>query len=169
MIGNTPNGAPFVPVDGIGISKLVNITGTGALAAQLLQLEGSVRIIDQYALIEAITTKTNATNVYATLWDGTVSVDLTLDGVDISAAPVGSLFTKDNVAASTYSVNSADQGRLNDLEWGGTGRPFTVTQKNGVDTFLRFHLTTTDNPIDFDMRVFFRYIPLGPTSRLYFL
>ena len=143
------------------ISKLVRVTGTGSIVASLLQLVGSVRIIEQYAIITDITTLNNATAIYATIYDGTVSIDLTADGIVLSGAPVGTMFLKDQLAANAYSVNISDQCRMNEvIDTKKAGRPFTVTQKNGVDTFLRLHLTTTDAPVDFTVFVVFKYFPI---------
>ena len=142
------------------IEETVNITGTGAITASLLQLTGTVKVVNQWAEITAITTLTNATNVYATLWDGTNSVDLTADGLTLSTATVGSFFTKDKVSTDPYSANIADQCRLLETTIDRfAGRPFAITQKNGADTFIRFHLTTTDAPIDFTIKIVFEYIP----------
>ena len=162
LSGNANNSANdmFVRAGGIKLEKTINITGTGAITASVLQLTGTVKVINQWAEITAVTTLTNATNVYATLWDGTNSVDLTSDGLTLSGAPVGSFFTKDQIASSPYSANIADECRL--LETTAdrfSGRPFSITQKNGADTFIRFHLTTTDAPIDFTIKIVFEYIP----------
>jgi len=162
-VDETANSAKelLIRSSGMKISKSVRITGTGALTANVLQLTGTVNVISQWALLTSITTLVNATGVYSSLWDGTVPIDLTADGIVLSGAPVGSFFTKDQVAAQTYSSNIADQGRLLETladRW--AGRPFIVTQKAAADTFIRFHLTTTDAPVDFTMLVFFEYLPM---------
>ena len=43
------------------IVKIVRITGNGALTANILQVFGSVRILEQYANLMAVTTPVNAT------------------------------------------------------------------------------------------------------------
>ena len=147
---------------GFVIEKDTHITGTGAVTANVLQLTGTCLILNQWAEILTITTKTNMTNVYATLWDGTTSTDLTADGLTLSTAPVGSFFTKDKVSTETYSANIADQARsLETLGDKKAGRPFIVTQKNGADTFIRFHFTTTDAPLDMTMKIYFEYLPMN--------
>ena len=147
---------------GYRIMTSANITGTGAVSANVLQLTGTVLIISQWAEIKSITTLTNMTNVYASLYDGTNSVNLTADGLDLSSATVGSFFTKDQVASQTYSASIADQARLLEtIDAKKAGRPFTVTQKNGADTFIRFNFTTTDNPVDIDMDIYFEFVPMN--------
>ena len=99
MIGND-----WIPEERT-ISKLIRVVGTGSIVAPLLKLVGSVRVLEQYAIITAVTTLVNATAIYATLYDGTVSIDLTADGAVLSGAPVGTMFLKDQLAANAYSVN----------------------------------------------------------------
>ena len=155
----------------VTISKSIRVTGTGSIVANILRLEGSVRILEQYAVITAVTTLTNATGVYATLWDGTNSEDLTLDGAVLSGAPVDTMFLKDKVATQQYSVNVADQCRVNEVtDTKKAGKAFTITQKHDTDTFIRLHLTSTDNPVDFTVFVTFKYEPIMYNgSTLYFL
>ena len=154
----------------IEIRKTFRITGTGALVASLLKVTGSVRIINQYAVIKSITSLINATNVYATAYDGTVSENLTADGAVISGFAVGSIFFKDLDFTQVYTTLNADQVRFNEVLLDNkAGKPFTIVQKNGVDTFIRFHLTTTDTPIDFEAEVTFLYEALGEGSKLEFL
>lgn len=155
---------------GLHISKSIDISkAAGTYAENILQLTGSVIITNQWAVIESVTTLTNLTNAYATLYDGTNTVNLTADGAVLSGAPVGSYFTKDQVAAQPYSVNLSDQCRmLETLEDRKSGRPFTVTQKNGTNTYIRFHFTTTDNPVVFTVKIHFEYVPIN-NSTLVFL
>ncbi len=139
---------------------IVNATlgGTGAQTVNVFKVTGSVKILSQHAIIKRVGTLTNLTNMYATLYDGTNTVNLTADGATLSGLPVGTLFAKDKVAAEVYSVSDASQCRLLEtLSDRFVGRPFIVTAKNGADTFIRFHYTTTDNPVDFDMEIHFEY------------
>jgi hypothetical protein len=139
----------------------VNITGTGSLTVNFFQVTGTVLIIDQYAELTSVTTLTNCTDVYATAYDGTNTVQLTkTPGAVLSNAPVGSFFTKNRVASETYTVLLADQVRVDEPTL-KIAQPFHVVQKNGADTFIRFHLTTTDNPIDFNMDVWFWYVGIN--------
>lgn len=144
------------------IVKEVSIVASpGSWAINVFQLFGSVRIVDQFAEITEITSLVDCTNVYASLYDGTASMNLTNDGIDLSGAPVGTLFTKDKEVTQAYSVSKADQCRVNEIiQDVKIGKPFTVTQKSEVDTFLRFHLTTTDDPLSFKMLLKFVYAPL---------
>jgi hypothetical protein len=165
----TGNGAQ--PLEEIKIEKAVRITGgPGAITLNFLQLTGSVRVVAQYAVITEITTLTNLTGLQGTLFDGTVTQDLTAVGVALSGAPLGTLFTKDKVSTDPFSICVADQARYNEVtDEKKVGRPFTITQKNGVDTFVQLKMSTTDSPVDFIAHVTFCFIPLNGNSNLVFL
>lgn len=143
------------------IKELTISAAAGSHAINVFKLTGSVRIIEQVAEITEITTLTNCTGMYADLWDGTVSKSLTADGAVISGVPVGTMFTKDKDIAEIYSVSDASECQVSEVTTEEEfGRPFNITQKSGVDTFIRFHLTTTDDPISFKMLLKFVYTPL---------
>jgi hypothetical protein len=149
------------PADKVTWHFNVPIGGTGAQTLNVFKVHGSVRVIEQYAEIIEATTLTNCTAVYADLYDGTNTVDLTANGATLSGAPVGTIFTRDKVATQPYSVSVADQCRMSEvLSTPIVGLPFTVTQKNGADTYIRFHYTTTDAPIDFVMLLRFCWSPV---------
>ena len=147
---------------GFEISKIVNITGdTNSYNTNVLQLTGTVLIVNQWAEITVTTDLTNMTGVYASLYDGTNTVNLTADGLVLSTATVGSFFTKDQIATEIYSSNIADQCRL--LETVANkyaGRPFIITQKNATNTYIRFNYTT-NTTLDITVRIVFEYIPLN--------
>jgi len=135
-----------------------SIGGTGSQIVNVFEFTGTVLIIDQWAEITRVGTLTNLTNMYATAYDGTNTINLTSDGASLSGAPVGSFFTKDKISSETYTVNLSDQCRV--IETSGdkkAGRPFILTAKEGATNYIRFHYTTTDNPVDFDIKIFFEY------------
>jgi hypothetical protein len=139
----------------------VPIGGTGSQTLNVFRVYGTIRVINQHAEIIEATTLTNCTNVYATLYDGTNTINLTLDGATLSGAPVGTFFTRDQDSSNAYSVATADQCRMSEVVSDkDIGRPFTVTAKNGAATYIRFHYTTTDSPIDFVMRLRFVWEPV---------
>jgi len=134
------------------------IGGTGAQTVNVFEFTGTILVIDQWAEITRVGTLTNLTNMYADIYDGINTVVLTLDGATLSNMPVGTFFTKDKVAASAYSVSDASQCRLLETQdVKKAGRPFSITAKNGATNYIRLHYTTSDNPVDFDMKIFFEY------------
>ena len=94
------------------ITKEVTITGNGATVLNVFKFTGTVRILNQEAGITEVTDMTTCTDVYFTAYDGTNTVSLTSNGIDLSGATVGTYFTKDRVATETYSLSNSDQVRL---------------------------------------------------------
>jgi hypothetical protein len=134
------------------------ITGdTETVTTNVFAFTGPVRIVDQWAVITDTTAITNATNVYADIYDGTNTVLLTADGMTLSGATVGAFFTKDKLVTDAYSLIDADQCRmLETLDVKKIGRPFLINGKNGVTNYIRFHVTT-NTTLDFSMFVHFEY------------
>ena len=152
----------------VGIKTVVssvNITGNNdSYNTNVFLLAGAVTVLEQYAVITAVTDLTNMTDVYADLWDGTNSVPLTkTPGLDLSGYSVGSFFTKDEVATSTYSSMNADQCRMLEAGFRTAGRPFTVNAKNGANTYIRFNYTT-NTTLDFTMDIYFYHRVLDSGS-----
>lgn len=149
------------------IEGIVNITGNGATVLNVFKFTGTVRILNQEAVIMAVTDIVTCSNVYATVYDGTNTKDLTADGIDLSGVSVDTYFTKDKIATETYSLNASDEVRvLETLDDRKAGRPFSVTAKNGVDNFIQFRFTGDANT-DFDMFVKFDFeIVNGATIEL---
>lgn len=164
MIGNGAQPQIEIP-----IWKRIHVTGSGDIVANVLQITGSVNIVSQYAALKEVTDITNATNVHATLYDGTNTKDLTADGATLSGAPVGTLFLKDRETTDPYTVLMSDECRVNEvLQTNRIGKPFEITQKNGADTFIQLRLKTSGS-VDFVVDVFFRFQKLGLDSNLVFL
>lgn len=137
------------------------ITGTGTVNTNVLKVTGTVQVISQWAIITEVTTLTNMTNVYADVWDGTNSVPLTKTTTcTLSNAPVGTYFSKDLISTEPYTVNMADQCRMSEMPTKNFSYPFIVTANNGSTTYIRFNYTTTDNPINFKMSVYFNWLPV---------
>jgi hypothetical protein len=152
------------------IQKTLRVIGTGSITANVLQITGTVRVIQQYATITSVTSLNNATGVYADAYDGTNAEILTADGAVLSGCPVNTFFTKDKDSSETYTVSKADQIRKTEVSAEAEiGLPFTLTQPYEIDSFIRLHLTTTDTPVDFKIHVVFKYLPLSPGSKLVFL
>ena len=137
------------------------IGGTGAQTINVFQFTGTLRVLDQYAMITRVGTLTNFTGMYADVWDGTNSVLLTdnTPGASLSGAPVGTYFTKNMDETQPYTVLMSDEVRVDEPDAGDkkVSQPFTANPKNGATNYIRFHYNTTDNPVDFDMTIYFIY------------
>ncbi len=132
----------------------------------VFKLIKSVTVADQYAEIKSITNLTNMTDVYADLWAdtggaGTIIDNLTAPGANLSGLSVDSMFTKDRESAEQYSILPSATGKVHEVRFGDDiGLPFTVTQRYGVDTYIRF-CYSTNTILDFWMDIFFRWIPIN--------
>lgn len=146
-------------------NKSVNIVAdTETLIVNLFKFKRTIRLLDQWAMITNIVSLADCTNVYGTIYDGTTSIDLVADGIDLSGASVGTFFTKDKIATETFSLSEASQCRLNETETTKRiGRPFTITAKYGVDNVIRLHLTTS-TAIEFTLYIYFEYELLDGAS-----
>ncbi len=141
--------------------ELAISAASGSHNVNVFKVTGSVRILEQYAEITEITTLTNLTALYSTLYDSSASVDLTADGAVLSGLPVGTMFTKDKAATEEYTVCSAAAGCVNETASDKkVGKPFTVTAKTGADTFIRMNFSTTDDPVSFKMLLVFEWEPI---------
>jgi len=137
------------------------ITGTGTVNINVFQVTGTIRVLNTWAQITEVTTLTNLTNMYADVYDGTNTIDLTKNtGASLSGASVGTFFTKDKASTETYSIALNDQVRVLE-QTNKISVPFYITQKVATDTYIRFNFTTTDDPVSFKMTVWFEYLPIN--------
>jgi len=142
----------------------------GAQVVNVFQVTGAVRILNQWARITDVTLMDNVTAVYATLYDGSTTTDLTADGIVLSNLGVNTYFTKDQLSAQTYSLLSgATSGVLETLQDRNAGRPFTVNQKFGANTYIQLRATAGGSEQSFKMVLHFDYRLLNGGSNLEFL
>jgi hypothetical protein len=141
------------------LEKTIRIQANNEIKSiNVLQFIGTVEIISQYAEILSVINASNMTNVYADIWDGTNSKNLTKSspGADFSGLCAGSFISKLGSITEEYEVNIATENRISDIDPGDVGQPFLITAKNGVDNFIRLNFTT-NTILDFVMKVFFKY------------
>jgi len=145
------------------IDEVVTISAAaGSHTINVFQLTGSVWVMDQWAEITEVTTLTNLTNMYATLYDGTNTVTVTADDATISNFPVESIFGKTEDETQPYTAVDSSQCRL--TVPGASKKlayPFIITQKNGANTYLQLHITTTDDPVSSKLRLLFTWRPIN--------
>jgi hypothetical protein len=137
----------------------VNVIANNETVNQnVLKFTGTIEVVAQYAEITEVTATSNMTNVYADIWDGTNSKNLTKSdpGSDFSGLCAGSFFSKLGILTEEYIVNIASENRIGDLDNSDIGHPFLITAKAGVDNFIRFNYTT-NTVLNFKMHVFFKY------------
>ena len=110
----------------------------------------------------------NNTAAYWRLNDGTAQSSITLStGTTLTAAPVGSMIVKKDVASAALTLLSSSQERVSEPTTLETlyFSPFVVQQKTGaVATNIEFVYSTTDNPTTGAIQFYLGWIPLTSTS-----
>ena len=137
----------------------------GSANVNCFQITGSVEIYRIYGAIKTATTLTNCTATYFDLFTAGDAADVITknDGV-LSGMPAGTFFSKEGVKTVTMTV--LDPSTIIVTEPATDKKqftPFIITQKTGVDTFVRFNYTTTDAPANavFTIYVEYRKPPSG--------
>jgi hypothetical protein len=160
---NSPLDILYRDRKGHKIVNSVHITGDNdSYNLNIFQLNGTVKILTHYALITEITNLSNMTDAYLDLWDGTVSIPFTSNSLDLSGVPVGTFFIKDQDATEPYSICIADQCRVHEMKDDKIEEAW-ITQKNGVDTFIRLNFTT-NTILDFWVDMYIIYENINNSS-----
>lgn len=152
---NSVEGA-VIRAGGKHTTKTITLSANNTSASvNVFQLTGSVLVKGIHGEVILVTTLTNLTNAYFDLWDGTNSVPLTkITGASMSGFGVGSFFLKDADVSSSLSTIQNDQCRIKE---GATGnkalQEFIATQKISTNTYIRFNYTTTDAPINAELKI----------------
>jgi len=131
-------------------SKTITLSANNTTASEnIFQITSSIEILGIYGFITDASTLANLTAGFLEADDGTAQVDITASGIVLSGLAVDTFFLKDAVASSALSL--ADNAAVKVTEPVADKNafsPFFVTQKTGVDTFIRFTYSTTDAPIN---------------------
>lgn len=143
----------------IEIAAHIQAAAGPEVAVPILQVTGGVLIIDQWAVITAITALANCTNIRLDLWDGVLSTPLTRNpGPNLSGVAVGAAFTRGHVLTDPIDLLDAATGAAFEPQK-KVGYPILVNQKFGADTFVRF-IFTPGAEVDFEMNVTVEYSAL---------
>jgi hypothetical protein len=92
--------------------ELSIVLPVGAQTVNVFQVLGSVRIINQWARITEVTLMDNVTAVYATLYDGTTTTNLTANGIVLSNLGVGTFFTREQDSTNPYAILAGNTSGL---------------------------------------------------------
>lgn len=131
----------------------LNANNTSA-AVNIFVVTGPVDIRSLHGEVTVATTLTNLTDAYFDLWDGTVSVPLTkATGATLSGAGVGSFFLKTDVATAELTVLLNNQARISEVTGNRTSQHFIAVAKTSAPTYIRFRYTTTDAPINAQLKI----------------
>lgn len=144
---------------GIGlINESVSVTGSGATTINVFKITGCVVIQELGATITSVSDSTTFSDVKFTVYDGSVSANLTAT-VDGSNAIAGSKFYKTAVVGTALTYLKSDQVRVIESAF---NKPFVetiVNSKTGSDTYIVFNFTG-DASTDVTMNFVVRWSPI---------
>jgi len=152
---NTPEGA-LIRAGGKHATKTITLSANNTSAnVNVFQVTGMVEVTSIHAEVVDATTLTNCTDVAFDLWDGTLSTALTKasPGGVLSGVAVGTGMVKTAIASTLLTVLDNATGVLQEVAGIKVAQAFYVVKKNGADTFIRFNYTTTDAPINAQIKV----------------
>jgi len=152
---NTAEGS-LIRTGGKHVTKTITLSANNTSASvNVFQLTGATQILSIHGEVLVATTLTNLTNAYFDLWDGTNSVVLTrVTGCTMSGAGVGSFFLKDADVSVALTFLNNSQVRISEPVTGAKSfSPFLAIQKISTNTYLRFNYTTTNAPINAQLKV----------------
>jgi len=159
--GMSLNQFGFNEINGVLVTKQIDLGGTGAQSVNIFKVTKSVLLLSLRAMISEANTLTNATAVHFDLWDGTSSIDLTLNDGVLSGMGVGTFLVKSDLMSATVNIMDPVAASALDGPYGvGSYTQVFATQKTGVNTYIRFNYTTTDAPIDAKLVVQARFRPV---------
>jgi hypothetical protein len=145
-------------------NKTITLSANNTTASEnIFQITGDIQIYRMWACVTDATTLANCTSASFDLYDSTAAVQITAATGVLSGVPVNTLVAKTGLAANAFVVNSATAGSLIEQTYEGSDvfSRFIVTQKNSANTYIRFTYTTTDAPINTQLKVYVEYHSLN--------
>jgi len=123
--------------------KLLALSGNaGAHIDNLFLVTTPVEISRLWGVVETALAA-GLTAAYLDLWDGALSVPLTLNTADISSLPAKSLVAKQDVAATALTVQSSATGAIIEPVAGVEPMaPLIIIPKSAVATYIRLRYTS---------------------------
>lgn len=152
---DTAEGA-LIRAGGKHATKTITLSANNTSASvNVFQVTGTCEVMSLHGEVKVATTFTNCTSVYFDLWDGTTSVPITkTTGCALSGFGVGSFFIKDTDVASALSTLQNNQCRIKEAATGAkVDANLFIVQKISTNTYIRFNYTTTDAPINAQIKV----------------
>lgn len=152
-------------VGGFAIDKTITLNANNTTQSlNIFQLTGTCSILRLYGKIIDATTLVNCT---AASWDlfptGGAAKQITAATGVLSGAGLGSFIFKTGLAANAFALADTTDVQITEQTYEGNSvfNEFMITQKISIDTFLRFTYTTTDTPINAQIKIFCEYREIG--------
>jgi hypothetical protein len=127
----------------VGARKLLTLSGNaGAHEDNIFLITTPVEIVRLWGVVETALAA-GLTASFWDLWDGTISIPLTLNTGVVSSLPAKSLIVKQDAAATVMTVQSAATGALVELVAGlPPMQPVIPVPKSTAATYVRFRYTS---------------------------
>lgn len=137
-------------------TKTITLSANNTSASvNVFQLTGVCEMWGIHGYVTDATTLNNCTSVYFDLWDGTTSVPITkTTTASLSGFGVGSFIIKDSDVSSALTTLNNNQCRIDEKSTGAkVDADLIVIQKISTNTYIRFNYTTTDAPINAQIKI----------------
>lgn len=162
---------PAGSIPGFGFFKnryhVVAVDGSsGTIIEDLFTVTGTV-VVSLWG--EIVTALGNHTNAHLRLYDGTASVDLSVNsGLTLSSKAAGTILVKTGPAASALGVVDVSAGDILESATAGQSiiHPVIVSKKTGATTTIQYVYDTTDAPTIGSIRWFASFQALSSDGEL---
>lgn len=157
----------------LNVSKTLSANNTTE-SVPLFRITGAVEVLKLYGVVTTVL-GANHTGAFWRLNDQTAQVDISLStgGATLSAAPVGTIVSRDDTAAgaNVARVMSSAAGTVADNFANTSGlanvcTTFRANAKAGANTDIEYRYTTTDAPTSGVIQFFIEYIPLSASGAI---
>ena len=139
----------------------------GTQSLNCFEVTGTVRVSRLYAEIIDTTTLTNCTAAFFELDDGVVQSAITLNNGVLSGMVVDTFMAKTATSGVVLSIANSATGVITEPAAGKNAfQRFFATKKRGANTYIRFTYTSTNTPIDAQIRVYVEYKGMGDDGAL---
>lgn len=137
-----------------------NTTGS----ALLFGITGSIQVLGLWGVVTTVLSS-NITAAFYRLNDQTAQPAISVaTGTTLSSAAVGSVISRNALAATALTFINASAGRITESSAVNLGysSPFILTQKTGgVQTDIEFRYTTTNTPATGQIQFFLKWLPVS--------
>lgn len=164
--GSFPRDANRVadPSHGVLSTTKHNMTGNNTTVNDpIFTVTGAIEVLGLWGVVTVVL-GANHTTAFFRGNDGSNTPAITLaTGTTLSAANVGSIFTKAGLAAAAVTLIKSDQMRIAEPTTLETTyfSPFVLNAKNGTTSNIEYSYATTDTPTSGQIQFFMRWLPLS--------
>jgi hypothetical protein len=152
---NTPEGA-IIRTGGKIFEKTITLSASNATdVIDVCEFTGVIEILALTAEVMVVNTLNNCTNVHFLISDGTTNIVLSkATGANINGFGTGSFLIKEGNASVELSVADSNTITMIEGTTGGKAKtPFILVANKGASNYIQFKYTTTDTPIDAELKV----------------